>query len=59
VDTSLYSGPLANLGNGIDTSLVGSALIAGIGYLIALRLWPEHVAAVDNAVHAEPSPSSA
>jgi purine-cytosine permease-like protein len=49
VDTSLYSGPLANLGNGIDTSLVGSAAIAGIGYLIALRLWPEHVADVDNA----------
>lgn len=53
VDTSLYSGPLADLGHGIDTSLVGSALIAGIGYLVALRLWPEHVAPVDS------SPSSA
>jgi purine-cytosine permease-like protein len=48
VDTSLYSGPLADLGNGIDTSLVGSAAIAGIGYLIALRLWPERVAPVDD-----------
>jgi purine-cytosine permease-like protein len=46
VDTSLYSGPLAGLGHGIDTSLVGSGLIAGIGYLVALRVWPERVAPV-------------
>lgn len=43
VDTSLYSGPLADLAGGIDVSLIGSALIAAGGYLIALRVWPERV----------------
>ena len=43
VDTSLYTGPLANLAHGIDVSLIGSAAIATIGYLIALRVWPERV----------------
>ncbi|GBG38994.1 purine-cytosine permease family protein [Mycobacterium montefiorense] len=47
VDTSLYPGPLAYLANGIDISLVGSAAIAAIGYLAALRIWPERVAPVD------------
>lgn len=41
VNTTLYVGPLANLANGIDLSVIGSALIAGGGYSLALRLWPE------------------
>lgn len=44
VDTTLYSGPLADVAGGIDVSLVGSATIAVVGYLIALRVWPERVA---------------
>jgi purine-cytosine permease-like protein len=41
VDTSLYTGPLANLASGVDLSLAGSAAIAGIVYAAALLLWPE------------------
>ncbi|WP_233532686.1 cytosine permease [Antrihabitans sp. YC2-6] len=47
VDTSLYSGPFADLAGGIDVSLVGSAAIAVVGYLIALRVRPEHVTETD------------
>ncbi|GAF49935.1 putative NCS1 family transporter [Rhodococcus wratislaviensis NBRC 100605] len=47
VDTSLYSGPLADIAHGVDVSLVGSSAIAVAGYLVALRLWPEHVAPVE------------
>ncbi|WP_231644968.1 purine-cytosine permease family protein [Sciscionella sediminilitoris] len=41
VDTELYHGPLAALAGGIDLSVLGSMAITGIGYLIALRCWPE------------------
>ena len=41
VETQLYTGPLAHLAGGIDLSLAGSALVAGIAYVIALAVWPE------------------
>jgi purine-cytosine permease-like protein len=41
VDTQLYTGPLAGLAGGIDLSLAGSALIAGIVYVAALAIWKE------------------
>ena len=41
VETELYTGPLAQIAGGIDLSLAGSALVAGITYLIALAVWPE------------------
>jgi purine-cytosine permease-like protein len=41
VETQLYTGPLAHLAGGIDLSLAGSALVAGVIYLIALGVWPE------------------
>jgi purine-cytosine permease-like protein len=41
VETSLYTGPLAHLAGGIDLSLAGSALIAGVTYIIALAVWGE------------------
>ena len=43
VQTELYTGPLANLAGGIDLSLLGSGLIAGVVYLVALAVWPERV----------------
>ena len=43
VDTSLYTGPLAGVAGGIDISLLGSGLVAGVAYVVALRLWPERV----------------
>lgn len=41
VNTSLYVGPLADVARGVDVSLLGSGLIAALGYLGALRIWPE------------------
>jgi purine-cytosine permease-like protein len=41
VQTELYIGPLANLAGGVDLSLLGSGLIAGVVYVIALVVWPE------------------
>ena len=41
VETQLYTGPLAHLAGGIDLSLAGSALVAGVTYLVALGVWPE------------------
>ena len=43
VQTELYTGPLANLAGGVDLSLVGSGLIAGLVYAAALAVWPERV----------------
>ncbi|WP_210725685.1 purine-cytosine permease family protein [Arthrobacter silvisoli] len=40
-DTSLYAGPLSQLAGGIDLSFLGSTAIGAIGYLAALRFWPE------------------
>ncbi|WP_028937708.1 purine-cytosine permease family protein [Pseudonocardia spinosispora] len=42
VDSTLYRGPLAGLAGGIDLSVSGSLIIAAVGYLVAIRLWPEH-----------------
>jgi purine-cytosine permease-like protein len=41
VNTTLYVGPLANVADGVDLSLVGSAVIAAVLYVVALRLFPE------------------
>ncbi len=41
VQTSLYTGPLANVAGGVDLSLVGSGVVAGVVYLIALVVAPE------------------
>jgi purine-cytosine permease-like protein len=41
VNTSLYVGPLADVAGGVDVSLLGSGLIAALGYLVTLRIWPE------------------
>lgn len=41
VNTSLYVGPLADVAGGVDVSLLGSGLIAALGYLLTLTLWPE------------------
>lgn len=43
VNTTLYVGPLADLAGGVDLSLLGSALIAALLYVLALRLFPERV----------------
>ncbi len=53
VSTTLYTGPFANLAGGVDLSLVGPWFVAVLGYLIALRLWPEKVASVGTAAVAE------
>ena len=41
VQTSLYAGPLANVAGGVDLSLVGSGVVAGAVYHIALAVAPE------------------
>jgi purine-cytosine permease-like protein len=41
VETQLYTGPLAHLASGIDLSLAGSTLVAGLTYVVALAVWPE------------------
>jgi purine-cytosine permease-like protein len=41
VQTELYTGPLANLAGGVDLSLIGSGLIAGLVYVLALVVAPE------------------
>ncbi|SDJ28186.1 Purine-cytosine permease [Arthrobacter cupressi] len=40
-DTSLYTGPLSQLAGGIDLSFLGSTAIGAVGYLAAVRFWPE------------------
>lgn len=43
VNTTLYVGPLANIADGVDVSLIGSGVIAAFVYLLALSLFPERV----------------
>jgi len=43
VNTSVYVGPLSDVAGGVDVSLVGSGLIAALGYLLALKVWPEPI----------------
>jgi purine-cytosine permease-like protein len=38
VNTTLYVGPLADIAGGVDLSTVGSAVLAGVIYLVSLRL---------------------
>lgn len=44
VNTTLYVGPLANVADGVDVSLLGSGLIAGVLYALALVVFGERVA---------------
>ena len=43
VQTELYIGPLANVAGGVDLSLLGSGVVAGVVYLAALVIWPENI----------------
>ena len=43
VNTTLYVGPLARVADGVDLSLLGSGLIAGALYVVAIALYPERV----------------
>jgi purine-cytosine permease-like protein len=43
VNTTLYAGPLADIAGGVDLSMLGSGLIAGALYAIAIALFPERV----------------
>ena len=52
VNTTVYVGPLANIANGVDVSLIGSGLLAAVGYFITLKIWPEDI------VPAAPSPKA-
>ena len=45
VNTTLYVGPLANIAGGVDVSTVGSAALAGLLYLVSLRLMSSEDAA--------------
>lgn len=41
VNTTLYVGPWAEIAGGVDVSFLCSSLTAALGYLVALKLWPE------------------
>ena len=41
VNNELYAAPFANIAGGVDISLPLSTLLAGVLYVIALRVWPE------------------
>lgn len=41
VNTTLYTGPWANIANGVDVSLLSSALIAAVLYPLLMALFPE------------------
>ena len=43
VNTTLYVGPLANVADGVDLSLLGSSVIAGVLYAVAIALFPERM----------------
>lgn len=45
VSTTVYVGPLADVAGGVDVSLLGAGLIAALGYLVTLRIWPEPIKA--------------
>ncbi|MFF2083245.1 purine-cytosine permease family protein [Nocardia sp. NPDC058176] len=46
VQTTLFTGPFADIAGGVDVSLLGPVVIAVAGYLLALKLWPERIAPV-------------
>jgi purine-cytosine permease-like protein len=39
VNTTLYVGPLADIAGGVDVSTVGSAVLAGVIYIVSLSSW--------------------
>jgi purine-cytosine permease-like protein len=39
VNTTLYVGPLADIAGGVDVSTVGSAVLAGLIYVVSLSSW--------------------
>jgi purine-cytosine permease-like protein len=39
VNTTLYVGPLADIAGGVDVSTVGSAVLAGLIYIVSLSSW--------------------
>lgn len=41
LNTSLYTGPWANLADGVDLSFIGSGVIAAVLYVVALVVFPE------------------
>lgn len=43
VNTTVYVGPLADIAGGVDVSLIGSGVIAALGYLATLKIWPEKI----------------
>ncbi|MDQ3157179.1 MAG: cytosine permease [Actinomycetota bacterium] len=55
VNTTVYVGPLANIAGGVDVSLIGSGLIAALGYLVTLTVWPEPIAPAAPSPESEPA----
>ena len=39
-NTALYSGPWANLANGIDLSFISSSVVAGVVYFVLVKVMP-------------------
>ncbi|QIS04212.1 purine/cytosine permease [Nocardia brasiliensis] len=39
IHTTVYTGPIASIADGIDISMFGSGLVAAAVYLVAVRLW--------------------
>jgi purine-cytosine permease-like protein len=56
VNTSLYSGPLANAANGIDLSLISGAVLAAVLYLLLTAVFPEPAALRGESIRAVPTP---
>lgn len=56
VESELYSGPLAGIASGIDLSMLGSGMIAGVVYLVLLKAFPETPGDPSTAPAAEVAP---
>lgn len=55
VNTTAYVGPLADIAGGVDVSLIGSGLVAALGYLVTLKIWPEGVGPVAPTPKSKPA----
>lgn len=55
VNTTVYVGPLADVAGGVDVSLIGSGLVAALGYLVTLKVWPENIEADAPSDGSEPT----